>query len=148
MIHSRQAVLQIGCGARINLTDKRKAIIVAMARVGRTFSIRELRDSIEEDDRKIARTTIVRTLSVLVSNGLLIRYRDSKRRWVYEKLYNTNNGNRLVCLVCGHILEFGNEELKLETEAICKEFNFKLQTISSNIFGVCLFCRYFKPRKN
>jgi len=148
MKHTRHTFMKTGSGTKIRLTKKRKTIIIAMARVGRTFYADELHDILRQDDLKVAKSTMLRTLADLMSNGLLIRYRGRSRKWKYEKIYNTANGNRLVCVVCGEILEFGNEEIKFETEAICKKYNFKVETISSNIFGVCIYCRYFKPRQN
>lgn len=148
MIHSRHTVLHTGRGAGIRLTKKRKAIIIAMARIDRTFCIKDLQNVLNEDGWSIAKSTIARTLFVLVSNGLLIRYRGKKRAWVYEKSYDIENGNRLVCIVCGEILEFGNEEIKLRTQTICQKYKFKVESVSSNIFGICMYCRYFKPRQN
>ncbi len=148
MIHSRHTFLYTGRDTHIRLTKKRKAIIIAMARMNRTFCIKELQVVLNEDGWSIAQPTIARTLLVLVSNGLLIRYRGKKRAWVYEKSYDTANGSRLVCIVCGEMLEFGNEEIRLETQTVCQRYKFRVESVASNIFGVCMFCRYFKPGQN
>lgn len=148
MIHTRHTVLHTGRGTGIKLTEKRKAIIIAMARMDRTFCMKDLQNVLNEDGWSISQLTIARTLFVIVSNGLLIRYRGKNRAWVYEKSYDTANGSRLVCIVCGEMLEFGNEEIRLHTQTVCQKYKFRVESVASNIFGVCMYCRYFKPRQN
>ncbi len=148
MNNPHRPVLQTGNSTKIRLTRKRKAIIIALARLDRTFRVDDLQKLLEQEGWRITKRTVTRTLSLLVSNGLLFRFRGDTKAWIYEKIYNTTNGNRLVCIVCGHILEFGTEQLKFETETICKKFNFRVESISSNIIGVCLNCRYFHSRYN
>ncbi len=139
----------MGRSGRIYLSMKRKLIIVTMTTLGNRFPAGELiRKMVSEHGLKANRTTVHKILSILVGNGLLIRYRGTGNEWVYEKMYNHSGNSRLICILCGEIFGFGNEELKIIADTVTEEMRFKVESVSTNIFGLCASCQRFGYRNN
>ncbi|MFO0947256.1 MAG: transcriptional repressor [Planctomycetota bacterium] len=103
------------------------------------FEADELVASLKEKNLRVSRSTVYRTLRVLVEAGLLreLHFGTSTH---YEHDYGYPQHEHLVCDKCGAVIEFVSEELAKLQEAICREYRFRPTNHKFIIQGVCEKC--------
>ncbi len=90
---------------------------------------------------KVSRATVYNTLDLLQDCGLISKYRFGENHSRYEKALGRPHHDHMICLQCGDILEFVNEKVIKIQEEVCAENNFKHQSSTLQIFGVCSKCQ-------
>ena len=96
-------------------------------------------------NEEIGLATIYRVLTQFEQVGLLIRHHFEGGKAVYE-LNEKSHHDHIVCLQCGHVTEFVNEDIeKLQTQ-VANELGFKIIEHSLYIYGDCTKkpCEYKK----
>ncbi len=85
----------------------------------------------------ISRATIYNTLELLENCGLLAKrnFGDNTKR--YESNFKRKNHDHLICINCGAITEFSDQDVEKIVEKICTEMGFESAGYSFNIFGKC-----------
>lgn len=73
----------------------------------------------------IGLATIYRVLTQFEQVGLLIRHHFEGGKAVYE-LNSKSHHDHIVCLQCGHVTEFVNEEIEELQKRVAKEHGFKI----------------------
>ena len=74
---------------------------------------------------EIGLATIYRVLTQFEQVGLLIRHHFEGGKAVYE-LNEKNHHDHIVCLQCGHVTEFVNEEIEELQRKVAEERGFKI----------------------
>lgn len=88
---------------------------------------------------RVSRSTVYRTLKMLVEAGLLRELQFGPSA-VYEHEYGYPQHEHLHCEKCGAVIEFVSEELSDLQEAICRKFRFRPTSHRFVINGVCEEC--------
>ncbi len=101
------------------------------------FSADELFLAMKNDGSNISRATVYNTLELLVSCGLLQKHNFMGKESRYEKSLGVSEHDHLICLNCGKITEFENNEIIKIQERICNEFGFIPVNHSFHIYGYC-----------
>ena len=73
--------------------------------------------------------------------GLLRRHPRSHRGVFYELTFGREHHEHLVCVECGEILEFVQEDIERLQDEVCEQHHFKPLRHTLQIFGVCKACR-------
>ncbi len=97
----------------------------------------------------VSRATVYNTLELLVQCELLSKRNFGDNMTHYEGSYKRQNHDHLICMDCGHIVEFINPKIKKLPEEISKELGFNLESYSFNIFARCKDhknCKYFQKQ--
>lgn len=84
--------------------------------------------------------TIYRTLSFLEESNLI----SSISFGIEGKKYESNtkeHHDHLICTSCSAIFEFVDNEIESRQKKIAKEQNFKIQSHSMQIYGLCAKCQ-------
>lgn len=83
--------------------------------------------------------TVYRVLTQFESAGLVIRHRFEGGHSVFE-LDDGKHHDHLVCIKCGHVVEFIDQMIEQRQEAIAKEKQFRMTDHALYIYGVCARC--------
>ena len=85
----------------------------------------------------IGLATVYRALTQFEQAGLLERSHFETGKAVYERKDGEHH-DHLVCLQCGHVEEFYDEEIERRQKKIAKERGFAIHEHALNIFADCI----------
>ena len=89
----------------------------------------------------VSRATVYRTMDILYKHGFVRRMDIGRGRWLFEPRLDNSHHDHLVCVQCGEIAEFFDEEIEMRQVAVAKEFGFSLVRHIHQLFGSCKNCR-------
>ena len=93
-----------------------------------------------QNDEEIGLATVYRVLTQFESAGLVIRHHFEVGHSVFE-LSTNDHHDHLVCVKCGLVEEFHDEEIERRQENIALERGFELTDHNLNLYGLCPQCR-------
>jgi Fur family ferric uptake transcriptional regulator len=105
------------------------------------FDSEELLESLNRHGIKVSRATVYRTLPQLVEIGLLRRHEIGDRQKFYEPSFGRKHHEHLICVECGTITEFVQEQIEALQEEICDRHEFKALNHTLQIHGLCKKCQ-------
>jgi Fur family ferric uptake transcriptional regulator len=80
--------------------------------------------------------TVYRVLTQFADAGILVATNFETGKTTFE-LNEGGHHDHLVCLSCGAVVEFHDEEIELKQEKIAKKHGFKLINHSMSLYGLC-----------
>ncbi len=86
---------------------------------------------------KLGYATVYRTLKLLTECGLAAERRFGNESRVYEVAGDTAHHDHLICVECGHVLEFENEEIERLQDKVARSFGFTLVRHKLELYGMC-----------
>lgn len=127
-------------------TRQRQAIVEEIFSRHEHFDAEELLARLKENDNdiKVSRPTVYRTLTDLEEAGLLRRM-TLHGRAVYEHDYGYPQHDHLYCERCHKLIEFQSDQLKEIREAAAKEHRFRVTGHRFIVYGICDECA--QPRR-
>jgi Fur family ferric uptake transcriptional regulator len=125
----------------LRVTHARVVVLEHAFRHFRHFEINELVESLERHRAGVSRATVYRTLPHLVRAGLLRRHDVGIRQTFYEPEYGRKHHEHMVCVRCGKILEFVDDEIERLQDEICERHRFEPLSHTLQIQGVCRRCQ-------
>lgn len=130
------------------LTEPRRVMVRHIFDSHKHFDADELVADLREvvGPRPPSRSTVYRTLKLLVDAGLLREFRLTNRT-VYEHNYGYPSHDHLHCTECGKIVEFRNDEIRRIRGAVCEEQGFRPVEHRFVISGVCAECSRSRSRR-
>lgn len=122
----------------LKLTRQREAILVAFMQTDKHIEIEELYQKVKEVHRGIGHATVYRTMKLLLEAGLAQehQFRDGVTR--YERTSRKTHHDHLICIECGTIIEFEDEEIEALQEQVAKRLGFTIVDHKLEIYGRCL----------
>lgn len=129
------------------LTEPRRILIRHIFDSHKHFDADELVADLHASARKVSRSTVYRTLRLLVEAGLLRELRLTNRT-AYEHDYGYPSHDHLYCTECSRVVEFNNDEIRKIRDAVSLEHGFRAESHRFMITGVCPTCsRARSPRR-
>jgi Fur family ferric uptake transcriptional regulator len=129
------------------LTGPRRQLIQHIFNSHKHFDADELVRDLHDTGHAISRSTVYRTLRLLVDAGLLRELRLTNRS-AYEHDYGYPAHDHLHCTVCNRIVEFRNEEVLNIRDKVSLGHGFRPTGHRFVITGVCAACsRAHSPRR-
>lgn len=102
-------------------------------------SVDDLYQQVRSRDPSVGYATVYRTVKLLVECGLAAPQQlgptDKETR--YEPESPGEHHDHLVCLDCGHIVEFENEEIEKLQHQVAHAFGFSIQEHRMVLYGHC-----------
>ncbi len=95
--------------------------------------------TISNKNNKVGIATVYRNLLFLEETGLVLSISLENNLKRYE-INRHKHHDHLVCIHCGKIVEFINQNIEKEQETIAKKFKFKLINHTMHLYGVCEDC--------
>ena len=89
------------------------------------------------DNMDIGLATVYRALTQFEQAGLLERHHFESGKAVFEKKAMQHH-DHLVCIHCGHVEEFHDEEIERRQKRIAKERGFTIQAHAMYLYVECL----------
>jgi Fur family ferric uptake transcriptional regulator len=123
----------------LKCTGERLRIVEHVFEKHNHFEADQLVASMEEKHLRVSRSTVYRTLRLLVEAGML-RDLQFGPRTAYEHDYGYPAHEHLYCERCGRVIEFISEDLQTLQEDICREHHFRPTIQKFIIQGVCEQC--------
>lgn len=107
-------------------------------------SIEELLALARQDYPRLGYATVYRTLKLLTECGLAAERRFGEGQTMYEAAGDLEHHDHLICLECGHVLEFHNEAIEREQERVARSFGFTVIRHRHELYGLCPRARGIK----
>ncbi len=123
------------------ITPERFEVLKAVLNTGGHFDVDQLYLKLKSVGSKVSRATVYKTLDLLLQSGLISKYRFGENHSRFEKAFGRPHHDHLICLECGEIIEFVSDRLATLQAEICKKKNFKAQSSTLQIFGICSKCQ-------
>ncbi|MGD8306123.1 MAG: transcriptional repressor [Ignavibacteria bacterium] len=95
----------------------------------------------------VSRATVYKTVELLVQCELLSKRHFGENLTRYESSFKKQVHDHLICMDCGRIVEFSDDELSKFPEKISENLGFEFESYAFNIFARCKDpknCEYFK----
>ena len=124
----------------LKFTHERQSILKEIFLTHNHFDIESLYERLKTKGKNISRATIYRTIPLLIESNLInkaIRYKD---RIYYEHIYGHKSHSHFICINCGKIIEFENDEKDKIIKKIKRKYNFKIVESKLIIKGYCKNC--------
>jgi len=125
----------------LRATPERITILGQASRMRGHFDAEALVSALRASGSRVSRATVYRTLSHLVSLGLLRRHAMPEGGARYERWAGRTPHEHLLCVQCGAMLEFVEDSLARLQDEVCRRYDFRPLTHSLQIRGVCRNCR-------
>ena len=122
------------------LTAPRRALIQHIFSSHKHFDADELVAELHNSEAGVSRSTVYRTLRLLVESGLLREFRIANRA-VYEHDFGYPSHDHIHCTQCDAIIEFRNDEIRKIRESVAREHGFRAEAHRLVIEGVCQSCQ-------
>ncbi|MGY8780590.1 MAG: Fur family transcriptional regulator [Fidelibacterota bacterium] len=97
--------------------------------------------SLRKSGLNVSRATVYRTIDVLVKNNMVRKLELGDGRARYEHKINSTHHDHLICVHCGRIEEFMDEEIEKLQEKIVDKLDFKLIRHIHQLFVICNDCK-------
>ncbi len=107
---------------------------------GRHLSAEDVYKILLDEGEKIGLATVYRVLTQFEAAGLVRRHHFEGGNSVFE-LNRGGHHDHIVCLKCGRIDEFTDEEIEIRQRQIARQLDYQLKDHSLILYGICPACR-------
>jgi len=141
-MHSEQEIFRSHIEAKgLKFTAERKRILEAVLSMPSHFEVDDLHLKMHEQyNNQVSRATIYRTLPLMVEAGLLREVLFVDKHAHYEHTSRHKHHEHLICLKCGKIIEFVNNQLEELLEDVARDHQFEVQGHKLELTGICKDC--------
>jgi Fur family transcriptional regulator, ferric uptake regulator len=133
----------------IRLTRQRRILLELIDKSGRHLDADQLYALAKQQDSKINRVTVYRTLKML-KQGQLVDELDLMHYEGDQHYYETRSKQEhahVVCLRCGKVEEFYGEPLQRLRKQVESHFGFQILVARTEIGGYCSHCQVQRARE-
>lgn len=125
----------------IKNSKTREKILQKFLTIEGHLTINELYDAVKKELPNVGLATVYRTMKTLCDAGLAeeIDIGDGMKR--FEHKFEHKHHDHLICIKCGRMIEFVDEEIEKLQKRICDRYNFIIKYHKLQIFGYCNECR-------
>jgi Fur family ferric uptake transcriptional regulator len=121
---------------QLNTTQQRELIVDTFLRLHEHVSIDELLAKVRKRNPRVGYATVYRTLKLLLDSGVASsrQFEDGQTRYEVAGAHH----DHLICVKCGLILEFENDEIERLQEAMAAELGgFRVLRHKHELYCLC-----------
>tara|TARA_B110000116_G_C16717220_1_gene527410 strand:- start:162 stop:1112 length:951 start_codon:yes stop_codon:yes gene_type:complete len=122
-------------------SSKRDLIVSVFLRQDGHLSADDLVDLMRQEDQKISRATVYRTLQWMVDAGIARKVDFGEGRFRFEHSYRHPRHFHLICKSCNRSSEFLSSDIELLLEEITAARGFQARQSVLQVHGTCEDCR-------
>ena len=126
-------------------SSKREQIVTVFLRQEGHLSADDLVDLMRQEDRRISRATVYRTLQWMVDTGIARKVDFGEGRFRFEQGYRQPRHFHLICKSCNESFEFLSSDIEGLVEEIAAARGFTASQSVVQIYGQCEDCRTGHP---
>ena len=128
----------------MKFTPQRYSVMMDVVNSKEHRECEEIYLSLRSEGQNVSLATVYRTMEILVANDFVrkIDIGDGKSR--FEAKINHPHHDHMICIKCGGITEFINDEIEMLQEEVCRESGFQLMRHIHQLFGICKKCEDHK----
>jgi len=123
----------------LRLTRQRESVARALAGARDHLSADELAEELRRQG--VSKSTVYRTLQLLVGAGLAEGQDYGDGRLYYEWMVGRQHHDHLVCLSCGQLIEFHSPDIEKLQGRVAGAHDFDVVSHTHKLFGYCGQCR-------
>ncbi|MBF0613135.1 MAG: ferric iron uptake transcriptional regulator [Magnetococcales bacterium] len=113
-----------------------KVLNIFVSEAGQHLTAEEVYKRLLADGEDIGLATVYRVLTQFEQAGLLSRHHFEGGKAIFE-LHHGEHHDHLVCLQCGRVEEFYDEEIEKRQKQIAEQRGFRVQDHALYIYGDC-----------
>ncbi|RMF47904.1 MAG: transcriptional repressor [Deltaproteobacteria bacterium] len=136
----RQKFLAYLAGQGLKSTRQRDIIFDAFRSDGSHVSTEDLYLKIRRDHPGIGYATVHRTLKLFTECGLAEERHFGDGQVRYEWVAGKEHHDHLVCVRCGAVSEFEDEDIEALQQRIARRYGFTMTSHRHELYGVCSSC--------
>ena len=125
----------------LRLTSQRIAILEDILASEEHRECDDILFSLRSNQISVSRATVYRTLEILEKGGFVRKMNIGDGRFRYENKLPKPHHDHMICLECGRIIEFVDDEIERRQDLMCAERGFKLIRHIHQLFGICRNCQ-------
>lgn len=133
----------------VRLTRQRQILLELIDKSGQHLDAERLYQMAKEQDPKLNRVTVYRTLKLLKEGGLvdeLDLMHQAGDQHYYETRMKQEHAH-VICLRCGKVEEFFGEPLQRLRRQIETHFGFQILLARTEVGGFCAHCQMLRARE-
>ena len=126
----------------LKYTKQREIVLEVLLKAKEHLNAEEIHKQITNQypNEKIGIATVYRALAFLEEVNLVLSISFNKEGKKYEINYKTHH-DHLICVKCGKIIEFTNEQIEQAQEKIAQDNGFELINHTMYLYGICSDCK-------
>src|ERR671930_971740 len=133
----------------VRLTRQRQILLELIDKTGQHLDAERLYQLAKEQDPKLNRVTVYRTLKMLKAGGLvdeldLMHYGGDQH---YYETRTKQEHAHVICLRCGKVEEFYGEPLARLRKQIERHFGFQVLLARTEVGGYCSHCQVLRAQE-
>ncbi len=121
----------------LRLTRQRQAIAEVFFRSGAHLSLLDLLDLAREVQPSVGYATVYRTMKILAESGLATEHKFAEGSVRYEPSFEGEHHDHLICIDCGRIVEYEDDEIERLQEELARRHGFEVVSHRHEIYGSC-----------
>ena len=125
----------------LKYTPQRTAVLEEIIKDKGHRESEEIYLALKKGGKHVSRATVYRTMDILVNNGFARKMNLGDGRARYESKVNSPHHDHLVCMDCGLIVEFMDQQIEDLQDKIAIQYNFQLKRHIHQLFGLCKKCQ-------
>ncbi|MCM8809948.1 MAG: transcriptional repressor [Candidatus Omnitrophica bacterium] len=129
----------------LKITTPRVKILKFIKFTKEHFDADDIYNNLKENQQKISLASIYRTLALFLKNGVIRIVTHAGRKAKYEFVKDNPHHDHMICIKCGKIIEFKNDDIEYMQKKVCEKYNFILKEHNMELRGLCKNC--YKKRK-
>lgn len=122
----------------LKFTRQRRAIAEVFYASGKHLSLQELLEMAREQESSIGYATVYRTMKLLADGGLAVEHQFADGQARYEPAEEGHHHDHIICVECGRIVEFEDDEIERRQDDIAERNGFRVAAHKLEIYAQCL----------
>jgi len=140
MFSNLQKFVQCKAAKGLKSSQKRLAIIEYFLKKDRHFTTEQLYYELKKINQKFSYSTVYRSLKLLADCGLASISHFEKGVTRFEPIHTHEHHDHLICVECGRIIEFTNQNIEKSQKKIAGRYNFQIRYHKLELYGLCENC--------